>query len=105
MNLSCLLSLLEGLPAYTQLTEELRLARGEHRAAVLDAAKPYLIAALYEKLGLPIMVVTAQPETARKIHEQLRVWCSPSTELRRLPELDFLSDDREVEGAGLSGPL
>ena len=110
MNLSCLLSLLKDVPAYRQLAGELCTAKGEHRAVILDAARAYVIAALYEELRLPLMVVTPQPETARKLHEQLRVWCSPSAELHRLPELDFLpydkfsaigcqlSDDREVEG-------
>jgi transcription-repair coupling factor (superfamily II helicase) len=94
MNLSCLLSLLKDVPAYTQLVGALFTAKGEHKAVILDAARPYLIAALYEELGLPFMVVTAQPETARKLHEQLRVWCSPSAELHRLPELDFLPYDK-----------
>jgi len=90
MNLSCLLSLLKEVPAYSHLVGELSTAKGEHKATILDAAKPYLIAALYDELNLPLMVVTGQPETARKLHEQLRAWCSPSAELHRLPELDFL---------------
>jgi len=94
MNLSCLLSLLKDVPAYRQLVGELSTIKGDHKAIILDAAKPYLIAALYEDLNLPLMVVTAQPETARKLHEQLRTWCSPSAELHRLPELDFLPYDR-----------
>ena len=96
-NLSCLLSLLQEVPAYRQLAGELSTAKGEPRlvgAITLDTTKPYLIAALYQELNLPIMVVTAQPETARKLYEQLRVWCSPSAELHRLPELDFLPYDR-----------
>jgi len=71
MNLSCLLSLLKEKPAYRKLAGELSAAKDEHKAVVLDAAKPYLIAALYGELGLPVMLVTAQPETARKLHEQL----------------------------------
>jgi len=90
MDLSCLLSLLKEMPAYRQLVGELSTAKGEHKTSIIDAAKPYLIAALYEGLNLPLMVVTGQPESARKLHEQLRAWCSPSAELYRLPELDFL---------------
>jgi len=78
------------MPAYRQLVGELSTVEGEHKATVLDTAKPYLIAALYEELNLPLMVVTSQPESARKLNEQLRAWCSPSAELHRLPELDFL---------------
>jgi transcription-repair coupling factor (superfamily II helicase) len=94
MNLSCLLSLLKDVPAYKELVGELSTAKGEHKAVILDGARPYLIAALYEELSLPFMVVTAQPETARKLHEQLRIWCSPSAELHRFPELDFLPYDK-----------
>jgi len=72
MNLSCLLSLLKDVPAYRQLVGELATVKGEHKAIILDAAKPYLIAALYEELNLPFLMVTGQPETARKLHEQLR---------------------------------
>jgi len=93
MNLSCLLSMLKEMPAYRQLVGELSAAKGEQKASVIDTAKPYLIAALYEELDLPLMVVTGQPESARKLHEQLRAWCSPSAELHRLPELDFLPYD------------
>jgi transcription-repair coupling factor (superfamily II helicase) len=94
INLSRLLSLLKEVPAYGQLVGGLSTVKGEHEAIMLDAAKPYLIAALYEELNLPFMVVTGQPETARKLHDQLRVWCSPSAELHRLPELDFLPYDK-----------
>jgi transcription-repair coupling factor (superfamily II helicase) len=93
MNLYCLLSLLKEVPAYRRLVHELVTAQGGHKATILDAAKPYLIAALYGELHLPLMVVTGQPESARKLHEQLRAWCSPSAELHRLPELDYLPFD------------
>ena len=90
MNLSCLLALLKETPTYRQLVGQLSTAKDEHRVVVLDAAKPYLIAALYEELDLPLLVITAQPEDAKKLYEQLQVWCSPSASLHRLPELDFL---------------
>jgi transcription-repair coupling factor (superfamily II helicase) len=99
INLSCLLSLLKDVPAYRQLVTELLTAKEEHKAVILDAAKPYLIAALYEELDLPVMVVTSQPETARKLQEQLRTWCSPTAELHRFPELDFLPYDKSQVSA------
>jgi transcription-repair coupling factor (superfamily II helicase) len=99
MNLTLLLSLLQEMSAYRHLVGELSTVKGEHKATVLDVAKPYLIAALYEELNLPLMVVTGQPESARKLHEQLRAWCSPSAELHRLPELDFLPYDSSQPSA------
>jgi transcription-repair coupling factor (superfamily II helicase) len=99
LNLSRLLPLLRDLPAYRKLADSLSAIKRRHEAIILDAAKPSLIAALYEDLGLPFIVVTGQPETARKFHDQLRTWCSPAAELYRFPELDFLSHDRPQQSA------
>jgi transcription-repair coupling factor (superfamily II helicase) len=60
---------------------------------VLDAAKPYLIAALYHSLSRPILVVTAQPEDGKKLYEQLLTWCR-SRQIRLLPEPDTLPYQR-----------
>jgi len=68
---------------------QLLTTKGKHKIVMLDAAKPYLIATLYEELGLPLMVITAQPEDARKLYEQLQIWCPPSANLHRFSELDF----------------
>jgi len=59
----------------------------------LDAARPYLVAALYENLKLPMVVVTAQPENARKLHEQLSSW-SRSGQVKLFPEPDVLPYER-----------
>jgi len=93
MDLSVLLSLVTETPACRQLVEQLSTSEGEHKSIILDAAKPYLVAALYRELNLPVILVTAEPETARKFHEQLRAWYPPSAELHRLPELDLLPYD------------
>ena len=89
-NLSRLLSLLREVPAYRDLVGRLSTTKGECKILTLDAAKPYFIAALYEELNLPFVIVTAQPENARRLYEQLQVWCSPVSNLHRLTELDFL---------------
>ncbi len=49
------------MPAYRQLVEELEQKKGGARAAVLDAAKPYLIACLHQRLATPMLLVTTQP--------------------------------------------
>ena len=89
VNLSCLLSLLKETPAYRKLAEQLAAASGEQRVMILDAAKPYLIATLYQELNLPVLVITAHPEDAKKLYEQLQAWCLPSANLLEFPELDF----------------
>ena len=94
MNLSCLLSLIKQVPEYQQLKERLLKPQGdENRLVVPDAVKPYLIAALFQELGLPILVVTAQPENAKRLYDELQAWCPSSASLQFFPEIDFLSDE------------
>jgi hypothetical protein len=66
-NLTQLLPLIKEMPAYRQLVDELKQVNGSTRVAVLDAAKPYLIAALYYNRRRPMLVVTAQPDNCQKL--------------------------------------
>ncbi len=93
LDLSQLLHLIEEIPAYRGLVNELERRSGNTRVVVLDAARPYLIAALYRSLRRPIMVVTAQPDSCRRLYEQLATWCA-SGQVRLLPEPDALPYER-----------
>ena len=88
LDLSQLLHLIEEMPAYRQLVDELRQTKGNIRVAVLDAAKPGLMAALYQRWRLPMLVVTAQPENGKKLYEQLLTWSNSPAKL--FPEPDAL---------------
>ncbi len=98
MKLTQLLHLIEEMPAYRQLVEELKQQNGNTKAVVLEAAKPYLIAALYQSLRLPMVVVTAQPEKCRKLYEQLLTW-SDSSQVKLFPEPDALPYERIASDA------
>ena len=50
------------MPAYGSLVVELRQANAAAKADVIEAARPYLIAALYQTLKRPIVVLTAHAE-------------------------------------------
>jgi len=93
LNLTQLLHLIEEMPAYRQLVDELQQPNGNTRAVVLDAAKPYLIAALHHSLRLPMLIVTAQPENCKKLYEQLLTW-GDSSQVRLFPEPDALPYER-----------
>jgi transcription-repair coupling factor (superfamily II helicase) len=97
MDLTKLLNLIAETPAYRQLLGELR-DNASSEAIVLDAAKPYLLASLYQSLGLPMMVVTAQPEKSRRLYEQLLAW-SGSKQLKFLPEPDTLPYEHAISDA------
>jgi transcription-repair coupling factor (superfamily II helicase) len=98
LDLTQLLHLVEEMPTYRQLADELKRQNGNTRVVVLDAAKPYLVAALYQSLRLPMLVVTAQPENSKKLYEQLLTWCA-SSRLRLFPEPDALPYQRIASDA------
>jgi len=81
------------MPAYRQLTDELKQPKGNTRLVALNAAKPYLIAALHHSRRLPMLVVTAQPENCKKLYEQLLTWCNSSW-VKLFPEPDALPYQR-----------
>ncbi len=94
MNLAALLPLIEGLPAYRRLVEKLGVPGGRQRVVVGEAAKPYILAALQQQLGVPLLVVTPQPEESRRLYDQLLAWCSSSIEVMWFPEPDTLPYER-----------
>ncbi len=91
-DLSKLLELIEASTAYHRLIDGLGETE-ETDWEVLEAARPYLIAALYTRGRRPLLVVTARPEQARKLHEQLLSWC-PAGRIRLFPETDVLPYER-----------
>jgi transcription-repair coupling factor (superfamily II helicase) len=97
MDLTKLLHLIAEMPIYRQLLDELR-HNASTGALVLDAAKPYLIAALYQSQRLPMVVVTAQPEKSRRLYEQLLAW-SNSSNVQLLTEPDALPYERIASDA------
>ncbi len=98
LDLTRLLRLVEGMSSYRQLITELEQPSGNTRVAVLDAAKPYIIAALYQSLRLPVFVVTAHPENGKKLYEQLLTWCN-SSQVKLVPEPDVLPYQRVTSDA------
>ncbi len=96
-DLTQILHLVEEMPAYRRLIDDLK-GNNSTGAAVLDAAKPYVIAAIYRKLQIPVLLVTARPENAKKLYEQLSNW-SKSDRLYLLPDPDALPYQRVASDA------
>ncbi len=88
LTLPVLTSLIEETPAFRRL---LALLKGDSspRAAVPNAAKPYVIAAIYKSLKRPMLIVTAQPEKSKEIHGELPIWAGTSR-IDLFPEPDTL---------------
>ncbi len=76
MDLSGLLALLREGSAYRALLAELAdpLAGSRRALALLRAARPYFIAALAQDVGRPLLIITARPDHAASLAEQVRLW-------------------------------
>ena len=106
MNLSGLLFLLNEIPAYRHLVDTLQKSEHDGQSdgllphprtaslSLIASARPYLTAALQQDLGRPILVVAVQPERARQIYDELRVWSATSEDVLRFPEPDALPYER-----------
>jgi transcription-repair coupling factor (superfamily II helicase) len=96
INLCKLTHILELEHVYQELLTRLKKGgQNESRALITDAAKPFLIASLYQNLKRPLFVITAQPENAKKLAEQISLWCD-SAELSLFQESDQLPYQRSV---------
>ena len=95
LNITQLLNLITEMPAYSNLVAELRQANVVSKTDVIEAARPYLIAALCQTLKRPIFIVTAHAEESRKLYEQIGVWLG-SEDVKLMPEADTLPYERIV---------
>lgn len=99
MDLSPLTSLIQNITVYKQLKDKLL---GPHsngiKLVVADAIRPMLIAALHRELDVPVLLVAAQPESARRLYDELQVWCQDSTYLYLLSETDLLLHESAYNG-------
>jgi transcription-repair coupling factor (superfamily II helicase) len=93
MDLTRLLELINDLPGYHILRNNLGKTGKPVDTSVIDAAKPYLISALYLSRQKPMLVVTAGPEQSRWLYEQLANWLM-SDRIKLLPEPDSLPYER-----------
>ena len=95
-----MLSLIEKVPAYRQLKDELSGSSGKAiRLAAGDAVRPFFIAALHQGLNLPILVVVAQPENAKRLYDELQAWCPDLKFIHFFPENDFLLGEYSASDA------
>ncbi len=92
MNLACLFPVINDMPGYRLLLEEIRRG-GEQKVVVLDAARPLLLSALHGELGLPILAITPHPDQAKHLHDQLQCWSGDAL-IEFFPEPDCLPYER-----------
>ena len=99
MGLEGLFGLLEGHPAYVETVRRLTSGDLTGRLEVPDAAKPYLLASVWRRLGVPMLVVVPRPEDARRLHDQLLSYLEDGSSVYLYPEPEVLPFERLVADA------
>lgn len=106
MQLHGLVPLVRDLRGYSELLERLKPhpSKGNTLVAVsvLEAARPFLLAALRSDLGRPMLIVTSRRDGARHIYEQLKTWSPSPDGLLFFPEPDVLSYERVPWDRGIA---
>ena len=95
MKLTGLVSLVEQMPAFSQLIEGLRTGPADPVSlGLLRAASPVVLSALQHSLQRPIVVLTTHSAHARQLAEHLKSWVNDPATIFRYPEPDVLSYER-----------
>lgn len=95
MNLSGLLPLLDRTPEFQALLARLDSGAGvTEPLEVLDAARPYVLAALQQKRREPIIIVTGRTERAKQLWMDLSAWSADPGRIYYFAEPDPLLYER-----------
>lgn len=94
MTLKGLFSLLSQSKQHRSVLELLSPGQATVQAVLFDSALPYWIGALRDELNTPILMVAPRPEKARRVYEDLLVWCGEDAEVYQLPEGETLPFER-----------
>ena len=94
MTLGVLRELMDGVPEYSRLRNEVR--GGARRLTVQTAAKAaaFTLATLRRDIHAPMLVIAPRPEDARRLHEQLVAWCGGDEDLLHFAESEILPFER-----------
>ena len=66
------------------------------QAHAIAAAHPYLLAAIWNHVRSPVLVICAQPDDSRSLYEELFTWCGEAAPLYHFPESEILPFERLI---------
>ncbi|MBN2004804.1 MAG: hypothetical protein JXA21_15710, partial [Anaerolineae bacterium] len=81
-------------PAYQMLRDALQAGLELPTTALMQRARPPVIAALSEELPTPVVIVVPTVDESRRLVEALKLWVDDPTRLRRFPEPPVLFYER-----------
>ena len=100
MSLIGLLDLLNRQEPYKELIHSINAGSQERKLTLPDSARPYVIAALWRHLRIPVLVLEPRPEDARRTHDQLLSYLGDQRDVYLFPEQDVLPFERLIADAG-----
>jgi transcription-repair coupling factor (superfamily II helicase) len=100
MQLTGLLDLLRHHPHYQRLLDHLQTRQPPDDLRVIRAARPFVLAALAQDWGGPVIYVTARVDRAYNVSEQLPVWL-PDAPVHRFAEPTPLFYERAPWGENI----
>ncbi|MCE2405095.1 MAG: transcription-repair coupling factor [Dehalococcoidia bacterium] len=100
MGLEGLFGLLEGYPAYVEMMRRLASDDSAGSLEAPDPAKPYLLASVWRRLDVPVLLVVPRPEDARRLHDQLLSYLEDGSQVYLYPEPEVLPFERLMVDAG-----
>ena len=99
MSLTGLLDFISDHPAYQSLLAGVTSGQMVQSTDAPEAARPYLISALWRHLAAPVLVVVPRPEDARKLHDQILAYVGEDSCIYLFPEPEVLPFERLVADA------
>ena len=100
MGLEGLFGLLEGHPGYAEMMRRLTSDDLAGSLEAPDPAKPYLLASVWRRLGVPMLVIVPRPEDARRLHDQMLSYLEDNSAVYLYPEPEVLPFERLIVDAG-----
>ena len=99
MGLTGLFELIHEHSSYKRVLEDISSRRQAVQIEASEAARPFLVAALWHHLAVPVLVILPRPEEARRFHDSLLSYLGEEAPVHLFPEPDVLPFERLVADA------
>ncbi|MGA9048541.1 MAG: transcription-repair coupling factor [Dehalococcoidia bacterium] len=91
MNLHYLSDVIRELPEFKRISGQLQKdVKSRLTLRLPEPAYSYFAASIYNTLGMPVLLVTAHPDSAARVCEQVKLWLKPDSDAVFFPEIDLL---------------
>lgn len=95
MNLSSVLQFLESTPQFEAIFSRIRIETNTVQSMeTLEAARPFVIASIQQKLDRPILLVTSRADRAKQLVLELQAWSADPEQVYYFSEPDPLLYER-----------